>query len=89
MEGGLRIQTTAEADARCIAEALREYDATVEVGDNDNWHVNLLESGPDYTVLLGALQACLELHGIASVQVVMSDNTYLMEGLGGTHPAAG
>ena len=78
MEGGLRIQTTAEADARCIADALAEYGATVEAGDSDNWHVNLSEPGPDYAVLLGALQDCLDLHGIASVQVVMSDHTYLM-----------
>jgi hypothetical protein len=78
MEGGLRIQTTAEAEAQSIADALREYGATVEAGYNDNWHVDLAEHGPDYTVLLGALQACLDLHGISSVQIVMSDHTYLM-----------
>jgi hypothetical protein len=78
MEGGLRIQTTAEADARCIADALADYGATVEAGDNDNWHVNLSDRAPDYAVLLRALQDCLELHGIASVQVVMSDHTHLM-----------
>jgi hypothetical protein len=78
VERGLRIQTTAEADARCIADALGEYGATVEAGDNDNWHVNLSERSPDYTALLGALQDCLDLHGIASVQVVLSGQTYLM-----------
>ena len=80
MEGGLRIQTTAEADARCIADALAEYGATVEAGDSDNWLVKLSDHGPDYTALLGALQSCLYRRGIASVQVVMSDHTYLMEG---------
>jgi hypothetical protein len=78
MERGLRIQTTAEADAGCIADALAEYGATLEAGDNDNWHVNLSDRGTDYAVLLGALQDCLDLHGIASVQVVMSEHTYLM-----------
>ena len=78
MEGGLRIQTTAEADARCIADALAEYGATVESGGADNWHVNLSDRDPEFTVLLGALQDCLDLHGIASVQVVTSDHTYLM-----------
>jgi hypothetical protein len=78
MEGGLRIQTTAEAGARCIADALREYGATVEAGDSDSWLVHLSDRGPDYTALLGAPQACLDLHGIASVQIVMSDHTYLM-----------
>jgi hypothetical protein len=81
-ERGLRIQTTAETDARCIADALAKYGATVEAGDNDNWHVTFSERGPDYTLLLRALQDCLELHGIASVQVFMSDHTYLMEGAG-------
>ena len=80
MEGGLRIQTTAEADARCIADALREYVATVEAGDNDIWLVELSDRGPNHTALLGALQDCLDFHGIASVQIVMSDQTYLMEG---------
>jgi hypothetical protein len=62
MEGGLRIQTTDEADARCIADALGEYGATVEAGDSDGWLVSLSDRGPDYTTLLGALQACLDLH---------------------------
>ena len=79
-EGGLRIQTTAEADARCIADALDEYGAKVEVGTNDNWHVKLSDPGPTYPVLLQALQACLDLHCISSVQVVLGDQTYLMEG---------
>jgi hypothetical protein len=78
MKGGLRIQTAAEADARCIADALADYGATVGAGANDTWHVNLPEPGPDYTALLGALQSCLDLHGIASVQVALSDHTYLM-----------
>lgn len=80
MEGGLRIQTTAEADARCIADALAEHGATVEAGDSDNWHVNLSARGPDYTVFLGALQSCLDRRGIASVRVVMAIRPYLMEG---------
>jgi DNA-binding transcriptional LysR family regulator len=78
MEGGLRIQTTVEADARCIADALEEYGTTVETGDSDNWLVNLSDRGPDYAVLLGTLQDCLDRRGIASVQVVMGDHTYLM-----------
>jgi hypothetical protein len=81
-DGGLRIRTTAEADARCIADALHEYDATVEPGDDDNWLVNLSDPGLAYADLLGALRACLDDHGIASVQVVMSDRTYLMQGEG-------
>jgi hypothetical protein len=80
MDGSLGMQTTAEADARSIADALREYGAAVVAGDNDNWLVNLSDRGLDYTVLLGALQVCLNLHWIASVQVVMSDHTYLMKG---------
>jgi hypothetical protein len=80
MEGGLRIQTTAEADARCIADALAEHGATVEGSHGDNWHVKLSDRGPDYTVLLGTLQSCLDRRGIASVRVVMGDQTYLMEG---------
>jgi hypothetical protein len=78
MEGGLRIQTTDEVDARCIADALGEYGATVEAGGSDSWLVSLSDGGPDYTALLGALQGYLDLHGIASVQILMSDHTYLM-----------
>jgi hypothetical protein len=80
MERGLRIQTTDEVDARCIAEALAEYGPTVEAAGSDSWLVSLSDGRPDYTALLGALRGCLDLHGIASVQVVMSDHTYLMEG---------
>ena len=81
-EGGFRIQTTAEADARCVADALHEYEPTVEAGDNDSWLVNLSDPGLAYADLLRALSACLDLNGIASVQVLMSDQTYLMEGAG-------
>jgi hypothetical protein len=68
MDGGLRIQTTAEADARSIADALGEYGPTVEACDGESWLVTLSDGGPDYTTPLGALQDCLDLHGIASVQ---------------------
>jgi hypothetical protein len=81
-DSALRIQTTAEADARCIADALHEYAPTVEAGDNECWLVNLSDPGLAYADLLGALQACLDVNRIASVQVVMSDRTYLMESAG-------
>jgi hypothetical protein len=60
-------------------DALAEHGATVEGGDSDNWHVKLSDRGPDFTVLLGTLQSCLDHRGIASVRVVMGDQTYLME----------
>ena len=79
-EGGFRIQTTTEADARCIADALYEYEPTVEAGDDDSWFVNLSDPGLSYADLLSALHACLDLNGIASVQVLVNDRTYLMAG---------
>jgi hypothetical protein len=79
MEGGFRIQTTAEADARWIADALAEYGATVESGDSASWVVSLSDEGPDYGRFRSAA-ACLDQNHIASVQVVMSERTYLMEG---------
>jgi hypothetical protein len=83
-EGGPRVQTTTEADARCIADALHEYDATVTAGDDGSWLVNLSDPGLAYADLLRALRACLDLNGIASVQVVMSDRKYSMQGAGTT-----
>jgi hypothetical protein len=51
-----------------IADALGEYGPTVEACDGESWLVTLSDGGPDYTTPLGALQDCLDLHGIASVQ---------------------
>lgn len=83
MVGGdaLQIRATDRADATCIAEGLREFEARVEAAEGE-WVVIVpaVVSHELTTAVLGALKTCLERFEIALVKVELGKRTYVMEG---------
>ena len=75
----LRIEAQQRRDAECIRDALEEHGADL---DRDARVVLVPDSGGGdvLTALLGALHACLEDHQIASVNVTVDEQTYVMQG---------
>ena len=78
----LRIGATRRADARCIAEALAEFESRIE-SDHDEWIVVVpaVVSLASPTAVLNALQSCLHGSEIAAVKVTLDGRTYVMESL--------
>jgi hypothetical protein len=78
VEDVLRIEAAQRADAECIADALAEYNASVEP-KGAVVIVTGMSSGTLVTAVLDALKACLDANAIAPVKVSIDDQHYVME----------
>jgi Na+/phosphate symporter len=79
MEDVLRIEAAQRADAKCIADALAEYNASVEP-QGSVVLITGMNSGTLVTAALDALKACLDANAIAAVKVLINGQHYVMEG---------
>jgi hypothetical protein len=79
VEDVLRIEAAQRADAECIADALAEYNASVEP-NGAVVIVTGMSSGTLVTAVLDALKACLDANAIVAAKVSIDDQHYVMEG---------
>jgi hypothetical protein len=81
-EAQLRIGTARLEDAECVSRALSEYDAQVEAEDGSSEVVVVVAApvGAMLGDLLTALKACPDENEIASVEVTVDAQSYVMVG---------
>ena len=65
-------------DAKCVAEALGQGDASV-TPSKTGWTVSVFPSSRPLPEILGALHACLAENEIPLARVTIDGNTYAME----------
>jgi hypothetical protein len=65
-------------DAKCVAEALGQGDASV-TPSKTGWTVSVVPPSRQLAEILSALQACLAENDIRLVRVTIDGNTYAME----------
>ena len=65
-------------DAKCVADALGQGDASV-IPSKTGWTVSVVPSSRQLAEILSALHACLAENDIRLVRVTIAGSTYAME----------